>query len=410
MTDTESNIYTENKMSRSLATITLLKGLSAEERSALERECKWRRYQAGEQLFSRGSLGSEVFFLINGEVRILGVATSGQEFTLAHVEAGESVGEMAAIDARPRSASVVASQNSLVAILNGDRFLDVVRRHGEISVALLKRLSSMVRIGDDSVIELRVQNERIETELNIARNIQMSMVPTVFPAFPNRSEFTVFADLLPAREVGGDFYDFFFINEDNFCICIGDVSGKGVPAALYMAVAKTLIKSRAMDDLSTASILTHVNEALSSDNKENMFVTLFIAIINIGSGEVVYTSAGHNPPYVNRNNGTLQYIKKIHGPVAGAMEGMVYGEDKLVLAPKDIIFLYTDGVTEAINDQDDLFSDKRLANLLGTLSGNNAEETVKGAISAVKNFEGESEQTDDITVLAFQYHASSEYL
>ena len=272
-------------------------------------------------------------------------------------------------------------------------------------MALLKRLSSMVRIGDDSVIELRVQNERIETELNIARTIQMSMVPTVFPAFPNRPEFTVFADLLPAREVGGDFYDFFFINEDNFCICIGDVSGKGVPAALYMAVAKTLIKSRAIDDLSTASILTHVNEALSSDNKENMFVTLFIAIINVGSGKVVYTSAGHNPPYVRRTNGRMQCIEKRHGPVAGAMEGFVYGEDKLVLAPKDILFLYTDGVTEAINDQDDLFSDKRLANLLRTLSGNNAEETVKGVVSAVKDFEGKSEQTDDITVLAFQYHA-----
>ena len=147
-------------MSRSLANITLFKGLSTEERSALERECKWRRYRAGEYLFSGGSLGSEAFFLINGELRILGIATSGQEFTLAHVKAGGSVGEMAAIDARPRSASVVASRNSLVAILNGDRFLDVVSQHGEIGVALLKRLSSMVRTGDDSVTELRVHNER----------------------------------------------------------------------------------------------------------------------------------------------------------------------------------------------------------------------------------------------------------
>ena len=404
MTDNISSIVSENERSRSLSGIALLESLSKEERSGLERECKWRGFRVGEYLFSRGSSGSEVFFLINGEVEILGVAASGQEFTLAHVDAGETIGEMAAIDGRPRSASVVAAQNSLVAVLSGERFRDVVRRHGDIGMALLKRLSSIVRTGDDSVIELSVHNERMETELNIARDIQMSMVPFVFPAFPNRSEFTVFADLLPAREVGGDFYDFFFIDEDRFCICIGDVSGKGVPAALFMAVAKTLIKSRAMDDYSTASILTHVNDELSSNNKENMFVTLFIAIVNIASSNVVYTSAGHNPPYISQNNGTLQCLEKCHGPVAGAMEGMVYGEDEIVLGPQDIFFLYTDGVTEAMNAQGDLFSDKRLADLLITLNGIGAEQTVKDTITAVKEFEGATEQTDDITILAFQFH------
>jgi len=200
-------------MLQSLKNIALLKELSAEERSSLERECDWRRYKAGDYLFSRGSSGSDVFFLVSGSLSILGVAASGREFVLAHIEAGHFVGEMVAIDDQPRSASVVASQNSLVAVLSGDRFLDVVRQHGEIGLGLLQRLSSIVRTGGDSLIELRVHNERMETELNIARSIQMSMVPLTFPAFPEREEFTVFAVLKPAREVGGDFYDFFSIDE-----------------------------------------------------------------------------------------------------------------------------------------------------------------------------------------------------
>ncbi|MCZ6860269.1 MAG: SpoIIE family protein phosphatase [Alphaproteobacteria bacterium] len=254
---------------------------------------------------------------------------------------------------------------------------------------------------------IKVQNERMAAELNVAHDIQMSMVPLIFPAFPDHDEFTVFAVLEPAREVGGDFYDFFFIDEDRICVCIGDVSGKGVPAALFMAVAKTLIKSRARDDLSTASILTHVNDELSADNKENMFVTLFIGIANIRSGEVIYTNAGHNPPYVRRADGSLKRLDERHGPVIGAMEGMVYGEDSVKLAPADILFLYTDGVTEAMDGDDTLFSDERLEGVLEAVDGVTAENAVTKTVAAVKEFEGETEQTDDVTVLAFQYHGSS---
>jgi sigma-B regulation protein RsbU (phosphoserine phosphatase) len=283
-----------------------------------------------------------------------------------------------------------------------------VGRHGEIGVALLKRLSSMVRTGDDSLIELRVHNERMETELNIARNIQMSMVPLIFPAFPERDEFTVFAVLEPAREVGGDFYDFFFIDENRFCFCIGDVSGKGVPSALFMAVAKTLIKSRASDGHSTASIVTHVNDELSADNKENMFVTLFIAIVNILSGDVLYTNAGHNPPYIRRRNGKLFSLDECHGPFIGAMEGMVYGENSVKMEPSDICLLYTDGVTEAMDADNNMYSDERLLKLLETMEADTVENVVKEIVASVETFEDGVAQTDDVTVLAFQFHGSSE--
>ena len=162
----------------------------------------------------------------------------------------------------------------------------------------------------------------MQVELNFAREIQMSMLPLIFPAFPNRKEFSIFATLHPAREVGGDFYDFFFIDNEHFCFVIGDVSGKGAPGALLMAVSNTLIKPRAMDDNIPASILTHVNNELSQDNKSSMFVTVFLCIMDVRTGEILYSNAGHTPPYIKRNNGSIEKLDAFHGPVIGAMSGL----------------------------------------------------------------------------------------
>jgi ammonium transporter len=255
---------------------------------------------------------------------------------------------------------------------------------------------------------IKDQKERMEDELNIGREIQMGMVPLVFPPFPDRNEFSIFAALEPAREVGGDFYDFYFIDEDKLCVCIGDVSGKGVPAALFMAMAKTLIKSRANDDRSTASILTHVNEELSLDNKNSMFVTIFAAILNLRTGELVYTNAGHNPPYIKRKDGTLQRLDEHHGPVIGAMDGIVYNEGRIAMESGDMLYLYTDGVTEAMNAKDRLFSEERLAKKLAAKSIREPKSSVTKMIDAVKAFAGDAEQADDITVLALAFHGSAE--
>ncbi len=252
---------------------------------------------------------------------------------------------------------------------------------------------------------IRDQKERMEDELNIGREIQMSMLPLVFPPFPDHDEFSIYAVLEPAREVGGDFYDFFFIDDEKFCVCIGDVSGKGVPSALFMAVTKTLIKSRTTDDFSTASILTHVNTELSTDNKSCMFVTIFLGILNIRTGQLIYTNAGHNPPYLKRRDGALQRLDTRHGPVIGAVDGMVYEEEVDTLGPGDLLFMYTDGVTEEMNVGGQLFSEQRMAKLLTSDKGNSAEATVRDTVSAVKRFKGETEQSDDITVLALQFQA-----
>ncbi|MBW1942374.1 MAG: SpoIIE family protein phosphatase [Deltaproteobacteria bacterium] len=252
------------------------------------------------------------------------------------------------------------------------------------------------------------QKERMEDELNVGREIQMNMVPLTFPPFPDRDEFSIYATLQPAREVGGDFYDFFFIDEYRLCFCIGDVSGKGVPAALFMAVTKTLIEARARNDLSTASIITHVNDELSRDNKAFMFVTLFLGILDVRTGEFLYTNGGHNPPYIKRKNGSIDILDARHGPIVGPVPGLTYKAATARLAPDDLIFLFTDGVNEAMDPSKNQFSDERLVDLLSSRVFESVEEMVQTTVDEVKQFAGEAEQSDDITLLAIQFLKAAE--
>jgi sigma-B regulation protein RsbU (phosphoserine phosphatase) len=256
--------------------------------------------------------------------------------------------------------------------------------------------------------ELEKARLRMEDELNVGREIQMSMLPLIFPAFPRRGEFDVYALLEPAREVGGDFYDFFLLDDDHFCVCVGDVSGKGVPAALFMAVTKTLIKSRASNDYEPASILTHVNNEISRNNDASMFVTIFLAILDLSTGEMRYCNAGHNPPYIRRESGELVRLDQRHGPVIGALEGMVFAQDRATLAAGDLLFTYTDGITEAMDEDQNLYDEDRLVKVLEALESGSAEESVKASVGDVREFQGRAEQADDITILSTTYYGSPE--
>jgi sigma-B regulation protein RsbU (phosphoserine phosphatase) len=256
--------------------------------------------------------------------------------------------------------------------------------------------------------ELERARQRMEEELNVGREIQMSMLPLIFPPYPRRREFEVFALLEPAREVGGDFYDFFLLDDDHFCMCVGDVSGKGVPAALFMAVTKTLIKSRASNDYSPASILTHVNSEISRSNDASMFVTIFLGILNLNSGELLYSNAGHNPPYIRRAHGELIRLDARHGPVIGVVEDMVYGQDEAILTGGDLFFAYTDGVTEAMNEEQRLYDERRLVELLSSCDSNDAEAVVRATLEGIRGFQGSAEQADDITILATTYYGEPE--
>jgi sigma-B regulation protein RsbU (phosphoserine phosphatase) len=254
----------------------------------------------------------------------------------------------------------------------------------------------------DAYEVIKRQKDRMQEELSVGHDIQMSMLPLRFPAFPERSEFEVFASLTPAREVGGDFYDFFFLNEDELCFCVGDVSGKGVPAALFMAVGQTLIKARALDDPSPASIVTRVNEELSEDNPSCMFITLWLGILDLRTGKLRYTNAGHNRPYILSASGEQRQLVERHGPVLGAISGVAFREDLCQLEREDVVFVYTDGLTEAMDEGGDLYSDPRLTSFLGAVKVDSMQGLVEASAADVASFEAGAEQADDLTILALQ--------
>ncbi|MUM77858.1 SpoIIE family protein phosphatase [Pseudodesulfovibrio sp. F-1] len=245
--------------------------------------------------------------------------------------------------------------------------------------------------------------ERIESELRIARDIQMGILPKLFPAFPDRTEFEVFASIEPAKEVGGDLYDFFFVDETHFCFLVGDVSGKGVPAAFFMAVTKTLLKVVAEKGLDPGQILSKVNADLAAENDSCMFVTLFLAIIDIETGETRYANAGHNPPIHLPCGGEPRWVAPLGEPVAGVMEGMEYSTRTMTMAPGDILFIYTDGVTEAMNPEQALYSEERLLRTVAEASQRFAPTLVKTVNDSVAAFARGAEPSDDITMLAMQF-------
>ncbi|MBK5914200.1 SpoIIE family protein phosphatase [Rhodocyclus purpureus] len=248
--------------------------------------------------------------------------------------------------------------------------------------------------------------ERIEGELSIAHDIQMSILPKMLPPFPNREEFNLFAVIEPAKEVGGDFYDFFQLDENHLCLVIADVSGKGVPASLFMAVTKTLIKATARMGLSPADILCQVNEQIARDNDQSMFVTVFLGVLDLRSGDLAYTNAGHNPPLLMPCQGTPRYLPKSRQLVIGAMEDYPYRAELMRMAPGDRLFLYTDGVTEAMNLQDELYGEERLLSIGSGLQHAPLVDMVEATLANIKAFAGAAAQSDDITIMAIDYLGS----
>ncbi len=256
----------------------------------------------------------------------------------------------------------------------------------------------------ENLKETTAAKERIESELKIAHDIQMGILPKTFPAFPDRHEFDIYATVEPAKEVGGDLYDFFFMDDDHFCFTVGDVSGKGVPAALFMAITKTLIKTKATKGLKAENILIRVNEDLSLDNPSVMFVTLFLGILNIRTGELDYCNGGHNPPYLIHTNGNLEPMETTNGMALGVMEDFQYTSKKIVLEKGTTIFMYTDGITDAMSEREELFSEERLEKELSVLKDKSTKEMAAGIMERIRIFTEGVPQFDDITMLMLRFY------
>lgn len=254
--------------------------------------------------------------------------------------------------------------------------------------------------------ETTAAKQKIESELHVATAIQASMLPRIFPPFPDRKDIEIFASMEPAKEVGGDLYDFFLINDNKLCFVVGDVSGKGVPASLFMVITKTLIKNEALRGISVEEILNNVNKTLSEQNDECMFVTVFIGILDLNTGEMEFSNAGHNPPLLNKaNEKEFNYLEVPKGFVLAGMPGMKFKKAKLTLNKGDILFIYTDGVTEAMNMEGKLYSDPRLAKTLSAINETDrfVNKIIKEIRNDVKEHVQEAEQSDDITMMSLKY-------
>lgn len=254
-----------------------------------------------------------------------------------------------------------------------------------------------------SFAAVTAEKERIGAELNVATQIQADMLPRIFPAFPERREFDIYATMNPAKEVGGDFYDFFLVDDDHLAVVIADVSGKGVPAALFMVIAKTLIKNHALFKASPGAVFTQANEQLCEGNDAGLFVTAWMGILELSTGQFTFVNAGHNPPLLKRGGGAFEWLKSRPGFVLAGMEGIRYRENTIQLAPGDQLYLYTDGVTEATNVHQELFGEARLEAVLNEEPDLPVTELLPKLKARIDEFAGEAEQFDDITMLSLLY-------
>ena len=302
----------------------------------------------------------------------------------------------------PRNQKIAALTFIFLPLINYASTLGEFGNASQYGVILMSLIIMYCIIFNDKSTKLAAT----QTELNMATEIQAGMLPSIFPAFPNREEFDLYASMDPAKEVGGDFYDFFMIDDDHLGIVMADVSGKGVPAALFMMISKTVVQNFAMLGIGAAEVLNKANEALCAQNKMEMFVTTWIGILELSTGKMNCASAGHEYPAIY-HDGRFELFKDKHGLVLGGMDGAMYKDYDLELKLGDKIFVYTDGVPEATNANNELFGTDRMIDALNSKDNTSPKEVLKIVRASVDEFVGNAEQFDDLTMLCLEYRGAS---
>ncbi|MFH0838737.1 MAG: SpoIIE family protein phosphatase [Candidatus Omnitrophota bacterium] len=352
-------------------------------------------FKKGDVLFKVGDTADKMYYIHKGSIRLVEIDKIIKE--------GDVIGEMGIFSPfKQRTASAVCEEDLEAYSMGRDEVLNFLSKDPSLALNLIQL--SIGRFIENLKRETEAR-ERIASELRIAAEIQTSMLPQKFPPFPDRKEFEIFAMMDPAKEVGGDFYDFFFIDKNKLCFVIGDVSGKGVPAALFMAITKTVLKTEALRGLSSEEVLNRVNDILCPDNQTCMFVTIFCVILDLETGELQFANGGHNPPLICGSGRCFEFIDIPKGFVVGAIENSKCAGGKIMLRPNDLIFLYTDGVTEAMNPKSELFSEERLKTCLGNLQLQNKGlvDIIRGVRQEIFTYIQGAAQSDDITMMAVMY-------
>ena len=280
-------------------------------------------------------------------------------------------------------------------------------RHNDEIQWLATSFTDMTRRIDaytDEVAHATAEKERISAEFNVANQIQTDILPNEFPAFPDRTEFDVYASMASSREIGGDFYDYFLIDEDHLALVVGDISDKGVPAAMFMVIVKTLIKNRALQGFSPAEVMQSVSEQLLEGNKAGMFATVWLAVLDLNSGKGIAANAGQEHPILRRAGKRFELQIYQHSPPLGAMEGIRFRDHGFQLEPGDTLFVHTDGISAAMNMQEEPFGDARILEALNREPDATPSVLLQTLQSAVESFSGEAQKVDDITMLALKYY------
>ena len=291
-------------------------------------------------------------------------------------------------------------ENQHIEIKTGDEIQSLSESFNFMLVELENYIANLSKV--------TAEKERIGAELDVAKHIQASMLPCIFPAFPDRSEIDIYATMEPAKEVGGDFYDFFMVDDRHLAIVMADVSGKGVPAALFMVIGKTLIKDHTTPGRDLGKVFTEVNDLLCESNSEELFITAFEGVLDLVTGEFVYVNAGHEMPFIYKSGGDFEPYKIRAGFVLAGMEGMKYRAGSMTLEPGDKIFQYTDGVTEATNINNELYGMDRLGEILNKVKLGTPHEILPAIKKDIDEFVGEAPQFDDITMLCLEYKTKME--
>lgn len=369
--------------------------------------CPVREFDAVEVVLRPGQSNEHVHIVLAGELRVHLDAHDSSDYIPIRV--GECIGEMSIIDGKPVSAFVVAQPGTKVLLLHAEVFWSRIVLIPGVAKNLLGVLAERMRRNNETILERLKEHlmlEQMQRELEVARELQASMLPSTL-AFPGHDRISCHAFMHPARAVGGDFFDGFLIGDRELFVAVGDVSGKGVPAALLMTRAMTLLRTEAARGQPVETVLSTVNDSLCQGGETGLFVTLFCALLDIDSGRLRYANAGHNPPLLRLPDGRLQALAEPAGVVAGVICPAAYEGGERELAPGTLLLLYTDGVTEARDARRQFYGEERLkAALMGAEDGP-AQQVVDALIQSLAEFVGEAPQSDDITLLALRYHGAA---
>lgn len=351
----------------------------------------------GKALIEEGQPGHHMFVLLDG---VVDVTVSGRP--IDRLESGSIFGEMAMVDDRPRSATVTTVTECCVLAVDQARFRELVKLHPEMATRIMSIMSQRLR----RLVDEEVRRQRLEEELAVGRRIQLSLVPSTCPVIVG---WECEAYYSAARQVGGDLYDFVVLPEkpDELMIAIADVTGKGIPAAIYMAVSRTIIRAEAMQGLTPAQALQRVNRFIGQDSQSPLFLSAFLTTIDTTSGAFTAANAGHNAPFwFHAATGTANELP-VRGLLLGAFEDVAFDQETYVLEEGDCLIMFTDGITEARNEAGDFYEERALQTVIESGSWTTAEELLEAIVNDVANFVGAQPPADDMTLIVLRRRPQS---